>query len=126
MWFSLSVPGSSRYLETIHDLVARLAQQSGYPRPDASAIAASVRDSVTGALDRGAAPGGEGTLSLGLATHDTTFEVTMRFNGRSSAGDSAAVIPWGHVRPGAMDRVDVIEEGGACVCRMSKALPPQG
>jgi hypothetical protein len=126
VWFSLSVPCDSRYLETVHDLVARVAEQVGYDSPTSSGIAISIHAALQAVVGRVASAGQGAVFDVRFSTGDMWFEVTIRMSGCQGVPETALSSYWGDVSAGAMDRVENERQDGTCVCRMSKHLPPRG
>ena len=126
MWFSISVPCDSRYLETVHDLVARVAEQVGYDSPTSSGIAISIHAALQAVIGRVASAGQGAVFDFRFSTGDSRFDVAVRMSGCQGVPETALSTFWGDVSAGAMDRIEIERQDGACVCRMSKLLPPRG
>jgi len=126
VWFSLSVPCDPRYLETVHDVVARIAEQVGFDSPTSSGIALSVHAAVQTVIGR-MTPAGEGAaFDFRFTTGDSRFDIAVRLSGCEGMSDTALSSYWSHLSAGAMDRIEVERQDGSCVCRMSRRLPPRG
>ena len=127
-WFAVTIPGDSRHVSAIRDLVVRIAQGRGFGRADAAEMAGAIDGAVRHVIAVAGSTGQAQRIQAGFRA-ETALEVVLTCESTDAASVAALAGEdpqrlWDREAISrVMDRVEVGRNGRSSFCRMEKRLP---